>query len=109
MLPHHTYEKELIIVEDVPHACRDLLARTDDPILFMSVMDASLTQSHEVIAMGLETIIGGYTDPADFSDLANVMYCHDVNNLSGLFNNIIPLAPPVWTTGRLRDLPASLN
>jgi hypothetical protein len=49
MLRHHAYEKELMIVEDVPHACRDLLARADDPILFMSVMDASLTQSHEVI------------------------------------------------------------
>jgi len=57
MLPDHAYEKELMIVEDVPHACRDLMARVDDPILFMSVMDASLTQSHQVISVGLKTLL----------------------------------------------------
>lgn len=90
MLPDHAYEKELMIVEDVPRACRDLMRRVDDPILFMSVMDASLTQSHQVISVGLKTIIGGYTDPADFEDLANVTYCHDINDLSGILDHVIP-------------------
>jgi hypothetical protein len=93
MLPDHVYEKELMIVEDVPRACSDLLAGADDPILFMSVMDASLTQSHEVIAVGLQTIIGGYTDPDDFADIANVTYCHDIDDLGGILNNTIPSPP----------------
>jgi Radical SAM superfamily len=59
----------------------------------MSVMDASLTQSHEVIAVGLETIIGGYTDPAGFADLANVTYCHGINNLMAALNHVIPSPP----------------
>ena len=106
MLPDHAYDKELLIVENVPNACRELRMRTDDPILFMSVMDASLAQSHEVIATGLEAIIGGYTDPAGFTGLANVTYCHDVADLRIYWIMSFPRRP-AWTIDCSRDFLAS--
>ncbi|OGG24050.1 hypothetical protein A3A79_02540 [Candidatus Gottesmanbacteria bacterium RIFCSPLOWO2_01_FULL_43_11b] len=100
VLPSDRYEKSLHIIEDLD-ASVSLLTQTpqSERILF-SVMDANVQQVHHLAqSVDRNMILGGYTDPADFSGYRHVRYLNGLGKLTEVLEVQLD-SPPDYTLFR---------
>lgn len=94
MLSPETYQQSLYIVEDLDQAIDYLHARPATESLLFSVLDANVNQVHKVIQnVPNRAILGGYTNPADFSTYEHVRYLNSLGELPGVLKVTLG-APP---------------
>jgi len=80
MLPERRYRHELLVVDDMEVALRRA-AVPDDPVVFLSVMDASLPYALELAKPGARIVAGGYVEPCEFAPYPNVTYVDGIHRL----------------------------
>lgn len=89
MLPERQYQHELLVVDDMEVA-RRRAAVPDDPVFFLSVMDANLPYALELAETGARIVAGGYVDPREFAPYPNVTYVDGIDRL----REVVPGASP---------------
>jgi hypothetical protein len=93
MLPDHAFAKELMIVDDLPRARRELDSAGADDLFFFSAMDANIRQLLALAPSGATMLVGGYTDPADLAPYPNIRFLESVDDVARL----VPGASPQTT------------
>ncbi len=92
MLPDEHYEKELHIIQHVPHTIQYLRYMSEDTIVMFSVLDVNKHIIQEVIkSIPQVTVCGGYVQP---DEVDCVLWCNHVNDLATYFLNVQVNAPP---------------
>lgn len=83
ILSSDKYEKSLHIAENLESSIESLNQKPDTERILFSVMDANVKQIHQVAqTVNKQMIMGGYTNPADFSDYRHVRYLNALGELS---------------------------
>ena len=79
------YSKSVHIVENLDQSTDVLKEKPEAERVLFSVMDANARQIHHLAqAVNRRMILGGYTDPAEFSKYQHVRYVSAVNELSNV-------------------------
>lgn len=94
MLPDRKYNKSLHIVTDLSQSIEAIGRMGEREFLLFSVMDANVEEVHAIAKRTeKQMILGGYTDPRDFSHYQNVRYLDQVENLSQVFEVQLGVSP----------------
>lgn len=99
-LPDQYYRKELLVARDeaglLAHASRNPAAT-----YMFSVLEANLQLVKSFTRRtNVRTVLGGYTDPGDFSGMPHVAYLLDLDGLGAAFSRSLGAAQPDYSLFR---------
>jgi radical SAM superfamily enzyme YgiQ (UPF0313 family) len=97
MMPDDRYQKSLHVVTDVESSI-DELAQQKDATLLFSVMEANEPHVRRMVErLGNRAIMGGYTDPDEYTDFGHVQYLGGLSELPTALTGLDMAAPPDYT------------
>lgn len=106
MLPDSRFRKSLHIVKDIEESARVFDVMDDSEKLLFSVMNANVRQVCEIVERTKkQAIMGGYTDPSEFSGYDNVHYLKGLEDLAEVFDANIGVPPDYSLFRREKCIP----